>query len=1251
MQWEQTSFTGIMGKPSWLTVFLLYSGCLYFLTEAQMKIPPETVQKWADSLSEQLNAVAVKYSGSALLQKKLKDVEPIIRIEEADGSELAQEFSDEIEKMLGSKMESVKQLADTVEDADLYHEFNASLQFDYFNSLLINTMDEEGNYVELGGEFPLEENEHFNKLPVNTLMSNIQVPTNVYNKDPDILNGVYMSESLNDVFISNFQKDPTLTWQFFGSSTGFFRLYPGIKWTPDPNGVVAFDCRNRNWYIQAATSPKDIIIVVDISGSMKGLKLTIAKHTINTILDTLGENDFVNIIAYTDYVQYVEPCFKGTLVQADLDNREHFKLLVEDLQVKGEGKVKKAMKESFWVLNEATAKGQGSLCNQAIMLITDGAMEDFQSVFEEFNWPERKVRVFTYLIGRDMTFAENVKWIACNNKGYYTHINTLADVQENVMEYLHVLSRPMVIDHDHDIIWTEAYMDSVVRTDAVMVNCERGSNVNADSMAQSLLLMTTVAMPVFSKKKETLSHGILLGVVGTDIPLVEVMMLAPRYKLGAHGYAFLITNNGYILAHPNLRPLYKDGKKLKPKPNYNSVDLTEAEWEDSNDTLRTAMVKGETGTLTLDVRATVDKGKRPLFLTNKYFYTTIKDTPFSFGMVLTQGHGQHMFYGNVSIEEGLHDLQQPDLTIANEWTYCETDIDPQHRKLTQIQAVVRYLTGKEPDLECDEVLLQQTLFDAVVTAPLEAYWTALMLSDAGKITYRTLTSPGQICSPAVFMSSIPRESVEDGVETAFLGTRSALMRVTRYTGSEQRKGKNFLTPADKQNLFTMDHHPIWYRLAAENKPGQFYYYVPVDDINKEKNILVAVTAVTVTEKKKTAMAGDKWYRQWGKNAIGVQMSLDLLERRFLATAKQANDTDCSNVDGLCPLSCESVDINCYLVDNNGFVVISKERNDQDNAPCHKAEMLQEWFDDHNNQFEVLTPPPNSPDLNPIQNLWDVLDKQVPSMEAPPHNLLDLKDLLLTSWCQIPQHTFRDLVESMPRLVRAVLVGRFFGEIDGSVMAQLLKSGLYKRVTLYDYQAMCKNSHHHASAARPLLSPFYSLTAAVKWLFSNFMLFLLEFNIYGLWHNDFLVDAHKQKKVESMVPCNTEYPGFIYDTSIRETNSIIKCGRCQKMFVLQQVLNSNLVMLVVQADCDCSRHYAPITLTPREVKYILPRVFTSLKACLNQLLNSLGGESTHHSYTVDFSFNSCEHNSTVKCNRMKSQKIRRRPESCHAYHPH
>uniref|UniRef100_A0AAY5L9N5 Tc1-like transposase DDE domain-containing protein n=1 Tax=Esox lucius TaxID=8010 RepID=A0AAY5L9N5_ESOLU len=92
---------------------------------------------------------------------------------------------------------------------------------------------------------------------------------------------------------------------------------------------------------------------------------------------------------------------------------------------------------------------------------------------------------------------------------------------------------------------------------------------------------------------------------------------------------------------------------------------------------------------------------------------------------------------------------------------------------------------------------------------------------------------------------------------------------------------------------------------------------------------------------------------------------------------------------------------------------------QDNEPCHKAKIVLGWFEEHNNEFKVSTWPPNSPDLNPIEHLWDVLDKQVRSMETPPHNLLDLKDLLLTSWCQIPQHTFRGLVEPMPRQVKGV----------------------------------------------------------------------------------------------------------------------------------------------------------------------------------------------------------------------------------------
>ncbi|NXC66567.1 CA2D4 protein, partial [Anhinga anhinga] len=253
------------------------------------------VKSWADAFGGELYSIVTKYSGSLLLQKKYKDVEPTLKIEEVDGLELVKKFSEQMESMLRRKVEAVEYCLILYCCLSLFHCLHQ--QFDYYNSLLINEKDENNNYVELGDELILEPNEHFNNLLVNTTYSDIQLPTNVYNKDPDILNGVYMSEALNPIFVDNFERDPTLTWQYFGSSTGFFRLYPGIKWLPDENGVISFDCRNRGWYIQAATSPKDIVIIVDVSGSMKGLRMTIAKHTIITILDTLGENDFVNIIA------------------------------------------------------------------------------------------------------------------------------------------------------------------------------------------------------------------------------------------------------------------------------------------------------------------------------------------------------------------------------------------------------------------------------------------------------------------------------------------------------------------------------------------------------------------------------------------------------------------------------------------------------------------------------------------------------------------------------------------------------------------------------------------------------------------------------------------------------------------------------------------------------------------------------------------------------------------------------------------
>jgi hypothetical protein len=57
------------------------------------------------------------------------------------------------------------------------------------------------------------------------------VPTNVYDNATAEAEFIQWSAILDEVFTKNYQSDPALSWQYFGSNLGIMRHYPGEKFS------------------------------------------------------------------------------------------------------------------------------------------------------------------------------------------------------------------------------------------------------------------------------------------------------------------------------------------------------------------------------------------------------------------------------------------------------------------------------------------------------------------------------------------------------------------------------------------------------------------------------------------------------------------------------------------------------------------------------------------------------------------------------------------------------------------------------------------------------------------------------------------------------------------------------------------------------------------------------------------------------------------------------------------------------------
>ncbi len=102
---------------------------------------------------------------------------------------------------------------------------------------------------------------------------------------------------------------------------------------------------------------------------------------------------------------------------------------------------------------------------------------------------------------------------------------------------------------------------------------------------------------------------------------------------------------------------------------------------------------------------------------------------------------------------------------------------------------------------------------------------------------------------------------------------------------------------------------------------------------------------------------------------------------------------------------------------------------QDSTPVHTTAKNYQWLEEHfPSYWRKREWPGNSPNLNPIENLWSIMKQKVAEME-PATTILQLQSQLQSAWAGLSPNLLEDLIMSMPKRMKMViqLKGGYIGK--------------------------------------------------------------------------------------------------------------------------------------------------------------------------------------------------------------------------------
>ncbi|XP_037623876.1 voltage-dependent calcium channel subunit alpha-2/delta-1 isoform X2 [Sebastes umbrosus] len=831
------------------------------------------IKEWVDQMQKELVTLAdTATAGKSLTQIFLRN-QHLYTVEQNDAEELVARAARKIEQLLRKRSAALEKLATTAENFQMQHVWQDEFEGDeisYYNAKdNLDANETEGRKYRIRPDF--KEDLSFKRL-TDYNHTAVHIPTDIYDGSTIVLNELNWSESLEEVFRKNKEDDPTLLWQVYGSATGLARYYPASPWMDarkTPSKIDLYDVRRRPWYIQGAASPKDMLILVDASGSVSGLTLKLIRTSVSEMLETLSDDDYVNVVYFNTRVKKTA-CFDH-LVQANVRNKKLLKDAVQNITAKGITNYTKGFEFAFEQLS--TTNITRANCNKIIMLFTDGGEERARAILEKYN-ADKKVRIFTFSVGQHNYDKGPVQWMACSNKGYFYEIPSIGAIRINTQEYLDVLGRPMVLADKQakQVQWTNVYLDAL-----------------------ELGLVITGTLPVFNKTRTTDERNgehqnqLILGVMGIDVSLHDIKKLTPRFTIGPNGYYFAIDPNGYVLLHPNLQPKKRiRNRKLRLNNKYAvtfheepvTLDFLDAELEnDIKVEIRKMMIDGETGERTIDTLVKtqderyIDRGVRT------YTFAPVNGTDYSLALALPK-YSEHFIQAKLGEDlkkavssawglEALESIQQERFdefgyTFIAPRAYCkEMKLSVNNSQF--LLDFSQYIDSDTPDA-CNMSMVNRLILDAGLTAELVKLWN---------------------------------EQTVDGIVARFVATDGGITRIyPRSAGEEWMEN-----PETYESSF--------YKRTLDNE----IYIFTAPSFNPEGRESVSETGILVS--KAVELTIDEVTLK--PAVVGVKLNVSFWMNSFMNATLKLN---CK--DEICGCLRNDKHVDCVILDDGGFLLLSNQ---------------------------------------------------------------------------------------------------------------------------------------------------------------------------------------------------------------------------------------------------------------------------------------------------------------------------------------